>query len=296
VRYAEKIGTFVHESPEWYAARRSGLGGSEIAAVLGLSPWTSKFALWHRKAGNVGEERDNAGMSWGRRLETVIAEKWAEDHPDWSMRRTGTWRSKARPWQIANPDRLVNSAAGPAGILEVKTAHGMDGWEWGESGSDDIPVYYRCQGMHYLDVFGLEFCHFAVLIGGSDYREFTIRFDPDEAEQMRKAGEEFLASLAAGRQPDIDDSTSTYRAIRELHPDIDGSEVELPEETAVQYLAACKAETSIKAWKQRTASEVLDAMGSARYALHGGERIAMRTAVRDGIPFLRPLTRKDIAA
>jgi len=296
VRYAEKIGTFTPESPEWYAARRAGLGGSDIAAVLGLSPWTSKFALWHRKAGNVGEERDNAGMSWGRRLESVIAEKWAEDHPDWMMRRTGTWRSRMRPWQIANPDRLLNNGLSTARILEVKTAHGMDGWEWGETGSDQIPVYYRCQGMHYMDVFGMEFCEFAVLIGGSDYREFTIKYDADEAEQMRQAGQEFLASLAAGRQPDIDDSASTYQAIRQLHPDIDGLDIEIPAETAVEYLAACKAETSVKKWKQRTVSQVLDAMGTAKYATHGDERIAMRTAVRDGTPFLRPINRKEAAA
>jgi len=295
MRYAERIGTYEPQSPEWYAARRGGLGGSEIAAVLGLSPWTSKFALWHRKAGNIGEERDNAGMSWGRRLENVIAEKWSEDHPQSTMRRTGTWRSRMRPWQIANPDRLINSAHTGSSILEVKTAHGMDGWEWGETGSDTIPVYYRCQGLHYLDVFGMEFCHFAVLIGGSDYREFTIRYDPDEASMMRQAGEEFLATLAAGHQPDIDDSTSTYQAVRELHPDIDGTDQEIPEEIAVQYLAACKAEVSVKQWKQKSVSEVVAAMGSAKYALLDGERFAMRMAKRDGLPYLRPLTRKEAA-
>ena len=48
------IGTFSPGSEEWLAARADGLGGSEVAAVLGLSPFESRFSLWHRKAGRVG--------------------------------------------------------------------------------------------------------------------------------------------------------------------------------------------------------------------------------------------------
>jgi len=292
MRHAERIGTFEVESPEWRAARSRGLGGSEIAAVLGLSPWCSKFTLWHRKAGMVDPEKESPAMSWGKRLETPIADRFAETHPDARLTRTGTWRSKARPWQIANPDRLIHAKHGPTSILECKTAHSMDAWEW----VDGVPVYYRCQALWYLDVFGLETCHFAVLIGGSDYRELEVRFDQTEAYVMRDAADEFLASIRDGHRPAIDESDSTYQTMRELHPGIDGTEKEISDEVAAQYLAACTAERSVKDWKRRASSAVLDEMGTARYALYGGERIALRAAVRDNPPFLRPINRKDEAA
>jgi len=297
VRHAERIGTFEVESPKWRAARSQGLGGSEIAAVLGLSPWCSKFTLWHRKAGMVDQEPDNQSMAWGRRLETPIADAFAETHPDWKLRKIGTWRSKARPWQIANPDRMIHTPCGSGGrtrasILECKTAHAMNGWEW----DNGVPVYYRCQALWYLDVFGMETCHFAVLIGGSDYRELSVTFDPTEAQFMRTAAEEFLASIRDGRRPAIDESDSTFQTVRELHPEIDGTEKEIPEEIAVKYLASCDAERRVKEFKRQAAAALLDEMGKARYALYQGDRFAMRAAVRDNPPFLRPINRKDKAA
>ena len=54
------------------------LGGSEIAAVVGLSPWVSRFALWHRKRGTLGKQEVNAGMNWGHRLEPASARRLAE--------------------------------------------------------------------------------------------------------------------------------------------------------------------------------------------------------------------------
>ena len=288
-KHAERIGTFEVDSPEWRAARSQGLGGSEIAAVLGLSPWCSKFTLWHRKAGMVDQEPDNASMSWGRRLEDPIADKFAETHSHLRLVRTGTWRSKERPWQIANPDRFAYGV--PSGILECKTAHAMNGWEW----DNGVPVYYRTQGLWYLDVFGMTTCHFAVLIGGSDYREFTVEYDKVEVRLMRDAAEEFLSSIRDGRRPAIDESDSTYATVRELHPEIDGTEKVISDEVAAQYLAACTAEKSVKDWKRRASAALLDEMGKARYALFEGERVAMRTAVKDNPPFLRPITRKDAA-
>jgi len=299
VRYAKRLGNFPVGSPEWQAARAEGLGGSEVAAVLGLSPWVSRFALWHRKTGLIDGQLDTPAMSWGRRLEDAIAQKWADDHPEFRMRKTGTWHSKARPWQIGNPDRLLSDISGldePPAILEVKTAHGMDAHEWGESGTDQIPVYYRCQGMHYMDVFGMTTCHFAVLIGGSDYREYRIEFDHAEACVMREAGEEFLASVASGQRPDIDESDSTYHTVRQLHPDIDGTDIDVPQRIGANYLEACSIFTDAKAAKQCATSELLDAMGTAKYAVHQGERIAMRSAIGDNNPHLRPVPRKKAAA
>ena len=77
---AQPIPSYIPGSPQWHEQRRAALGGSEIAAVLGLSPFESKFALWHRKAGLTEPIDDSPEMEWGRRLEAAIRDKWLDDH------------------------------------------------------------------------------------------------------------------------------------------------------------------------------------------------------------------------
>jgi predicted phage-related endonuclease len=209
------------------------------------------------------------------------------------VRRSGTWRSIARPWQIANPDRLLYGADGDVAIYEGKTAHAMHADTWGRPGTDNIPVYYRTQTLWYLDTFGYTTCHLAVLIGGSDYREYIVRYDAAEAELMRTFGAEFMASLAANDRPPIDESDSTYQAVRSLNPHIEDRHKEVPEDIAVRYITACGVERDAKAAKQRASSELLDAMGAARYAVHQGQRIAMRAVKGDNTPYLRAIQLKE---
>lgn len=290
-RFAERLGHFPPGSEEWHAIRANGIGGSEIAAIMGLSPWTSKFTLWHRKKGTLDAESENSGMEWGTRLEDVIARKFGETHPEYRVRRGGTWRSTLRPWQIANPDRLLVRS-----LLEVKTANANASWEWGEHLSDTIPVHYRCQVMWYMDCLGVDYAWVAVLIGGSDYREYRIGYDINEAQLMRQAADEFMVSLDLDERPDIDDSDSTYSTVRELNPNIDGLDKEISPYLAEKYVKTCVAYEAEKRAKVAVSSELLDAMGSARYALCNGDKIAMRAAVKNGTPFLRPLYAKSVAA
>ncbi|MGH3923507.1 MAG: YqaJ viral recombinase family protein, partial [Pseudonocardiaceae bacterium] len=91
---ADLLGYFEPGSPEWHTAREDGLGGSEIAAVMGLSPWESRFSLWHRKAGRLDPVQESPEMEWGKRLEDVIAIKFGECHPELDVVRTGLWRNR----------------------------------------------------------------------------------------------------------------------------------------------------------------------------------------------------------
>jgi len=161
-------------------------------------------------------------------------------------------------------------------IWEGKTAFSAE--EWGEPGTDEIPVYYRCQVLWYLDVFGLAHCYLSVLIGGIDYREYLIEYDAQEAAFLREHGAAFLASVHNGVRPDIDAHDATYRAIRERHPDIDGETVSIPADIADLWLSA---EADADAAKERSIvakSELLEAMGEAQKATHAltGEVIARR--------------------
>lgn len=270
---AERVGTFPHDSPEWHAARSAGIGASEIAAVVGLSPWESHFSLWHRKAGLVDAQPGNDLMSWGHYLEPAIAKRFADQHPELRVRRTGTWRSRARPWQLANPDRLAGRVP-----VEIKWSPHADGWG---DGDEDIPVYYRCQVQWQMDVMGANEAYVAALVG-SQYREYRIAYDPADVDVLRKAGQEFMDSLVTGTPPDIDATGHTYQVLRELHPDIDDSEVEIPRDLAFKYRVALAHSAAAQAWEQEQKNRMLAAMGSARYAVHATERIARRQPGRGG--------------
>ena len=290
----QTIDTFEPGSPAWHDQRRTALGGSEIAAVLGLSPFESAFSLWHRKAGLTQPVEDSPEMEWGRRLEQAIRDKWLDAHRPGAGHPDGEWASEYHGhtylrdgWKIASPDWIVQDYSGTElRVIEVK--HPLYDTGWGEPGTDEVPPYYLCQARWYLHVLGLDVCHFAVLIGACDYREYTVRQDAADVDLMVTAGRAFLDSLAAGVRPDIDSSSATYQTIRELHPDIDPERVELDENLAADLVQADQIAKEAAAHRQRIASEVLDFMGRAQHADLNGWRIAFRTArtKADGTPGL----------
>ena len=100
------VGNFEPGSPQWQAARARGIGGSEIAAVLGLSPWESRFSLWHRKMGLAAPVAQNDVMYWGNRLEGVIRDEFNLRHANWPDEETAEAFPAAlppTPWTSHSP-------------------------------------------------------------------------------------------------------------------------------------------------------------------------------------------------
>jgi putative phage-type endonuclease len=282
------IGSFEVGSPDWHAARAKGLGGSEVAPLLGLSPYESRFSLWHRKAGQIGPVEVTEIMDAGTRLEDAICQKFADNHPEFLVRRAGTYRHAERPWQIANPDRMVypaSSSVTDAFLLEAKYALYDDGW--GALGTDAIPLHYKCQVQWYLDVFGLDTCYVMVFIGSQGvFREYVVTADPTDQTVLRVAAKDFLASLETNERPDIDAHGATYSAIKEMHPDITPDKIELPTEIAHQYCNAKAAAKASEEAAQLATSLVADAMGNAQRATYVGQTIANRQARGNGTPYV----------
>lgn len=284
---ATLLGRYEAGSPAWYAARQSRLGASEIAAVLGLSKWRSPFSLYHLKAGHIAPQVDNREMEWGRDLEALIARRFGRQHPEWRLTRCGLYINRDRPWQASQPDRVIHYGNRQLAALEIKTDRNSD--DWGAEGTDDIPIYYLCQTRWQLDTFGWDRCHVAVLIAGSEYREYLVEPSEADTQLMRTAGKVFLDTVAAGVPPDIDSHTATYQAVRELHPDINDTDIEIDAEMAAEYAAACCALQGAETRKRLATSRLADVMGNARRATCNGERVAIRVAGRGGAtPHLRP--------
>ncbi|MYR30567.1 hypothetical protein GTW68_31025 [Streptomyces sp. SID4945] len=298
------LGHFTPGTPEWEEARAGlTITATEIAAVVGLSPWQSRFSLWHKKSGLptppfVG----SPAVEWGNRLEDAVAAKFADEHPDLLPCPTGTWRHAERAWQVATPDRLLHptpvdvfTSTEPVSILEVKTS--PQGDSWGPSGSDEFPVHYRCQILWQQDTLGLTApAHLAVLIGGCDYREYVVEYDEDDAITLRDAASQLLIEVQDGVRPLIDGADATYQTIRVQPDGLDDIDVEIPAADATRYEQAQRAAKA--AAEELTAAKgvLLDHIGTGRRAVVGERRIAYRTVRPDGTTkSLSPYTQKDAA-
>lgn len=267
---------------QWLAERSKGVTASEIAVILGISPFDSPFNLYHQKRGTITSDFDNTAMSLGRHLEPWIADQWAADHPEWHVFEGGLFASEERPWQMATPDRRLSGMCGPVfdpavSLLEIKSSGTYDGW--GEDGTDQIPAYYRAQVLWQLDTLGLPEAHVTCFfLGTRKRRDYVVPYDVADVQLMRKAAVEFLAQVERGEAPPIDHTPTTLGALKALHPDLADETAEVRTSMAVQYRAACDELKRAKEQKARIENELRAAMGSAHKAVDpAGETVATRS-------------------
>lgn len=273
------------QDPRWHELRRAGVTASEIAAIMGLSPYESPFSLFWRKV-NAWTWEGNEFTAAGQHLEDPIALWWAAEHAnelgDPPLMRAGLYAHPDRPWQLATPDRKARFRVPGGGrmvthgLLECKwVAYSWDGW--GEPGTDEIPVHYRAQCLWQLDVMGVDEVHVAAL-GPGGFRAYRVRRDEADLALMRKAGEEFHRRLVDGDPPPLDSHTATLGALKQLHPSLGSGDVEVSLELAERYRLARLDRDGAKARVALCEAELRDALGSTyARAVRGGRLVASRS-------------------
>ena len=120
---AKLLGVYENGSQEWHEARTLGVGGSEIGTIMGLNPWESAYTLYHKRAGLIPTEPlTSMAVKIGNKLEEPGLEVFAEQHPEFEVYKTGTYRSVDTKCLHANPDGLGKLANGDWAIVEVNTS------------------------------------------------------------------------------------------------------------------------------------------------------------------------------
>ena len=173
---------------EWLKHRLCGIGGSEIAAVCGISKYKTPLDIYNEKLGLVPPFEGNARTEAGIRLENTVAEWYADETGNKVIRDNKMWILD--DYLVANVDRIIipfdSTQYNGRGILEVKTAGTYAAKNWIE----EPPVEYTFQLQHYLDVLDMQWGEFAVLVGGNDFRHYFVERDDElvalKNEQARK--------------------------------------------------------------------------------------------------------------
>jgi putative phage-type endonuclease len=196
-----KIYRIPEHTDEWFAFRRNGIGGSEVATILGLNKYDTVIRTFHEKVGTIDFRKDdNAAMFWGRELEDKIAEIWKfydgtatgyiENRKNNRIVRecrniNGYIVNPKYPWLFGSLDRVMNIQGGlnlitkePLTTEAVLECKGLSYWA-SQIWTDGIPVSYLAQIHLYMIILETDYAELAILQDGNQFR--VEKYQRDEA-------------------------------------------------------------------------------------------------------------------
>lgn len=184
------------EGPQWLDERRKGVGGSDIAAIMGLSPWKTAYQVYREKRKEVESWQGNEATEWGKRMEPAIRQ-WYSDTTGRPVRLPEKIITHSRyPFMLASLDGFTDDKR----VVEIKTARSGKGW--GEPGSAEVPDYYLLQVQHYMVVTGFEVADIPVSIGGGSPCLYEVPGDRELQELIIEAAAAFWRRVVDGNPPD----------------------------------------------------------------------------------------------
>jgi putative phage-type endonuclease len=195
------------DKKSWLELRSKNINSTDVAALFGISPYLTKFELWHRKKrGDVVELEENKRMKWGSVLQDTIAAQIAKDQ-GWNIRRMDEYIfdkllrvGSSFDFHI---DRTVENEN--PGLLEIKNVDGLifrDQWTVDDNGNIQGPLHIELQVQHQLLVSGREYAYIGALVGGNDEKLIYRKRDKAVISAIRVAVCDFWDSIDANTPPE----------------------------------------------------------------------------------------------
>lgn len=258
---------------EWLFARLAGIGGSEAAAIMGVSPWASPMSVYADKIGNAEPVEETEPMQWGKRLEEPAANAYCEEtgRKVMNLGEFTILTSRHVPRAFATLDRLIipcydlernpSPADGP-GVLEIKTSRlsALDGWE------REPPTNYQIQVQHQMMVSGCKWGSFAVLFGGQTFRWFDFVRNDAFLGELEQAIAEFWGHVTRREPPASDASEATTRALKAIYPRPTIEAVALPpeaDEWDCELVVVGEQQDILNAKERELRNKIMAALGPA---------------------------------
>lgn len=204
---------------EWLAVRKTGLGGSDIPPLLGLSPFKTALELWEDKTGRAAEIPDSPPMKRGRVLEPIAADQYVEETSR-KIRRQPLRRHPDNEFMIANVDRQILAVGdvNSTGVLEIKCP-GLK--VMSEVKAHGLSDYMIVQLMHYIGVLGYEWGSFCLFNAERwDIIHFDLEADQEFIGKMFEKEEEFWTKYVLTDTPPPENGTGAMPEVPEVEGEL----------------------------------------------------------------------------
>lgn len=256
-------------TPAWLAARPLGLGASDSARALSMSPHGTRLDLYREKTGEAGEKEVTREMRRGTLLEPFLVEEFTA--------RTGIevkeypcpmqWHPD-HPWMYATPDGRIDFDT----LLELKTTRHTTRDQLGDEGSDVMPVHWNLQCQHQMAVTNAQRVHVFVMWGFDESWHGVVARNDRLIDLLIRKEREFW-SMVEARTPPLPDFSSpkTYELVKDLFPVDEGKVLEMPNRMAAAWMQRQRIEEQIKTLQKRAdklKARVTYAMGDSQIAYH----------------------------
>lgn len=260
--------------------RTTYIGSSDAAAILGVAPWKSAFAVYQEKIGEFHEEvtpEKQKIFNRGKQFEPLILEMLLEElidrgHDVEEITRNERLRDPELPF-LASESDMVLRIDGEVISAEAKSVNGFAAKLWGEPETDDFPIYYQCQTMHDLMVKRRNKCVVAALIGTDDLRIHWIERDEEIIQAIRSKEVEFWDRIQLRDPPE----PTSPEDIKRLYQIDSGSVLEADQELLDLVAQASNTKSDFKAAEvhlEVLQTQIKARMGEAAVLLHNGQKLA----------------------
>ena len=194
--------------------RKCGIGGSDVAAIMGISPWRTALDVYNDKISSDTTKVDSDAMQRGRDLENAVLRVYANKTGNTLIANIPMLKDRLYPFLIGNIDAKVKDSDI---IVEAKTTRDFMS-SWGK----EIPEHYKVQVAHYASIANAERVEIVVLFGGLDFGYFTYERDEELERKIRKAAIDFWHRHILATVPP---SPQNLEELKNRYPDIDANRI-----------------------------------------------------------------------
>lgn len=282
-----KISTKDMSREKWLEVRRTGIGGSDAAAIVGLNDYSSPWAVWADKRGLLPEKPDSEAMRIGRDLEEYVAKRFTEASGLKVMKSNFMWANEDYPWALANIDRSI-VMSGRVG-LECKTT---SAWNVKHYKGGNFPDRFYCQCVHYMAIMEALRWYLAVLVLGEgmhifqmtrvkhdvvpEWCEGSVYVDKEEVDALMDAEKAFWENhVVTGIPPAVDGEKATSEAVAAVAGSGIDEEIYIDCAPAIRnYIDLGKQVKALEKEQEKWKQTILLAMNGRQRGSCGGYKIA----------------------
>ena len=262
---------------QWLDLRRTGVGGSDVGAIMGFNPWAGILDIYLDKLNKLPQEEENEYMYWGNILEDIVAKEFSKRTGKKVRNSNFMFRSEEYPWMVADVDRII---IGENAGLECKTTNAYGKGQWD---GEEIPPPYILQCQHYMAVMGFEKMYIAVLIGGNQFTWKEIQRDEELISIIIEKEKDFWLNFVQKGIPPAADKASE-KALEIMYPIDSGEIINLDDEDENQLRILSQlmeSKSAIEGQITELQTKIKQKMKDNSYALGTEYKVSYKSSTRN---------------